>query len=550
MSTIAELLAARVARRPDATLLIDALTGETRSYAAVARQVRRWAAFYRQRGLRPGARVAVILPNGLDFAELYLGAALAGITLCPYNPALAPREIGALVDRFGAAIALTSASRAPDLAPVLRIPLFTVGPRGDLPAGLPEEAADLEPVPPETPLVLIMTSGTTGGVKACRISQANVCWTSARTAAAFALGPDSRYLTPLPLYHINAQVVGVLAAIQAGGAVALGPRLPAAKLWEAAARVGATGMSTVPTIIHDLLDSPAAPPPSLRFVVCSSAALPQASRQRFEDRFAVPVLVCYGLSEAGCFVSYGRPGKAAPGGSVGEPIGCEVRVADGRADIEAVFGSAPGGLPASNGNTGVASGQILDANCNASATSDKILDANSNASATTGRILDARGIPSGEILVRGPGIFAGYDGDPQATLAALRDGWLHTGDYGHFDADGHLHLEGRLKEMINRGGEKIAPDAVEAVLRDCPGVKDVAVFAMPDDRLTEEVAAAVVTEPGADLTDDGLWEFCEGRLAEFETPKVWLRPEALPRGPTGKVLRRFLQEEMARCKAP
>jgi acyl-CoA synthetase (AMP-forming)/AMP-acid ligase II len=148
----------------------------------------------------------------------------------------------------------------------------------------------------------------------------------------------------------------------------------------------------------------------------------------------------------------------------------------------------------------------------------------------------------GEICVQGPGIFAGYDGDAAATAIALPDGWLHTGDCGHLDEAGFLVIDGRLKEMINRGGEKIAPDAIEAVLGTCPGIQEVAVFAVPDDRLGEEVAAAVVLSPGAELSDDDLWDFCQERLAEFETPKHWQRLVELPRGGTGKVLRRLLKE--------
>ncbi|MBM3270605.1 MAG: AMP-binding protein [Candidatus Sericytochromatia bacterium] len=498
--TIPELLAAQTARRAAAPLLLDALTGHARTYSEVTARACRWARFFAERGLAVGDRVAIALPNSLDFAEAYLGAAIAGVTLCPYNPALPDGEIANLSARFGARLMLTTPSRADDLAIACQIPLFSVGTRGDLPARLPEHGLpgpkSVAGIGPDTPIALILTSGTTGGTKACRITQAGACWTAEATAAAFALGPDSRYLTPLPLHHINAQVVGLLAAIRAGGAVAIGPRLPAAKLWESAARVQATALSLVPAILYDLLaqlPESAAPAATLRFVVCSSAPLPPTSRKQFEDRFGIPVVVCYGLSEASCFVSYGRPapleapvppGTPAPPGSVGIPIGCEVRIGEG-----------------------------------------------------------------GEILVRGPGVFDGYEGDPDATAAAVRDGWLHTGDVGAIEPGGHLVLHGRIKEMINRGGEKIAPDAVEAVLRECPGILDVAVFAVPDDRLGEEIAAAVVPGSGAGPSDDDLWDFCADRLADFETPRVWIRPVALPRGPTGKVLRRALQEEYVRCKA-
>lgn len=470
-------LTRRVEATPEAPFVIQATSGVSRTYAEVYAQARRWAWFFRNKGLQARDRVAVILPNSPEFVDLYLGAALSGVTVCPYNPALSDGELSALIARYGARLAIA----APAKVAALETP---AGPEvlslSDALAALPDSGPALESLDPETPMVLIMTSGTTGGVKACVLTQANLAWTSAWTVEAFGIAPGSRYLTPLPLFHINAQVIGLWAAVQGGGAVAVGARLPAAKLWEAAARSGATGMSTVPAMIHDLLELPGEPPASLAYVVCSSAPLPVAVRERFEARFGIPLLFCYGLSEAGCFVSYSRPSPPSPAGSVGKPLGCEVRIVDG------------------------------------------------------------------EVLVRGPGLFAGYAGDPEATALALEAGWLRTGDVGELDDEGFLYLRGRSKDLINRGGEKIAPDAIEAVLRDCPGLLEVAVFAVPDERLGEEVAAAIVLKVGHDLSDDDLWDFCGGRLAEFETPRYWKRLEAMPRGATGKVLRRVLKETFQR----
>lgn len=479
-TSVAALFRAQAARYAQAPLLLDADTGAETTYAEAEVLARRWVAFFAAQGLRPCDRVAVVLPNGPAFAALFLGAALAGVTLAPYHAGLTTPELADLATRHHARLMLAAGPRAADLAEALgpSIPVHAVGPRAALPRDLPPPAAGLPAVDPSTPLVLIMTSGTSGGAKACVLPQANLAWTSRAAREAFGLDAGSRYLTPLPLHHINAQVVGLLAAVQAGGAVALGARLPASKLWEAAARVGATAMSAVPALVHDLLAGPGGPPASLRFVVCSSAALDPAARRAFEARFGVPLLFCYGLSEAGCFVAYSRVEPPSPPGSVGRPHGCEVEIA-----------------------------------------------------------------PDGEIRVRGPGVFAGYDADPVASAIAVQGGWLHTGDVGRLDAAGFLYVEGRLKELINRGGEKIAPDAVEAVLRACPGVGEVAVYAVPDPRLGEEVAAAVVRAPGEAgeaLDEEALFDFCAERLAEFETPKTWAFMAALPRGRTGKVLRRTL----------
>lgn len=474
---VAGLLARRAAERPAAILLLDADTGEALSYAAVADLAGRWAAWYAAQGLLPGDRVAVVLPNGPTFAALYLGAAIAGITLAPYHASLTAPELAGLIARHGAKLALAATARHDELAGALGVPVVDVGARGTLPAGLPSAPTQPPPRPgAEQALVLVMTSGTSGGAKAVVLTQGNLVWTSAVACAAWGRGPNDRYLTPLPLHHINAQVIGLLSAMQSGGAVALGARLPAARLWEACERVGATALSLVPALVHELLARAGGPPASLRYAVCSSAALPLAARSEFEQRFGIPLLFCYGLSEAGCFVTYSQVSPASPAGSVGRAAGCEVRIAEG-----------------------------------------------------------------GEILVRGRGLMAGYDGDPAATAYALREGWLHTGDLGRLDAAGFLWVEGRLKDLINRGGEKIAPDAVEAVLRGCPGVVAVAVYGQPDDRLGEEVAAAVVVAPGSGLDEDRLDAWCAERLAEFQTPKTWRFLDELPRGPTGKVLRRLLK---------
>jgi acyl-CoA synthetase (AMP-forming)/AMP-acid ligase II len=476
MGAIGTLLIDRATAHPDAPCLLDADSGEARTYAEVAQAARRWAAWYGQSGLEPGARVGVVLANGPTFVEAYLGAALAGVVLAPWHAALTAPELSALAARHRVRVVLSGTNRAPELAAALPVPVQPVGTRQPAPLALPEPLKDLPAVAHDAPLVLVQTSGTSGGSKACVIGQANMAASAAATAEGLERDARSRWLTPLPLHHINAQVIGLLAALHAGGAVALAPRLPPGRLWEAAARVGATGLSSVPAIVHDMLASGGSPPPTLTRVVCSSAALPPETRAAFDARFGVPLLPCYGLSEATGFVSLSKPAPASPRGSVGRPQGCEVRI--------------------------------------------------------TGE---------GEIAVRGPGVFSGYDDAPEASAHALRDGWLHTGDAGRLDEAGFLYVDGRIKDLINRGGEKIPPDAVEAVLRTCPGVADVAVFAVPDVRLGEEVAAAVVAASGVQLDADALYDHCVDRLAEFETPRTWLFLDALPRGTTGKVLRRALQ---------
>ncbi len=458
-TTVRELLVSAAERHGPRPFLIDGADGSERTYAEVMVQARRWAAWLRASQLD---RVAIALPNSLDCAELLFGAALCGTVVCPINPALLASEVHELMRRFGAATLLCASSRASELGGL------SVGKKGELPAALPAPASldDLPAPQPDTLLSLMLSSGTSGTSKLCRITHAGAVWTSRHTAQAFGHRPGTRYLTPLPLFHINAQVIGLYAAAQAGSAIGLSARLPAAQLWAAVERTQASGLSSVPAILHDLLQAPGAPPPCLKYVVTSSALLADHVRTAFEQRFGVPLRVCYGLTECTGYAAYG-PG---PVGSVGAPLGAELRIGD-----------------------------------------------------------------EGEVLVKGPGVFAGYlDGPP-----VVHDGWLHTGDVGEL-RDGHLYLRGRIKEMINRGGEKIAPAEIEAVLTQLEGVVEAGVFAVPDERLGEELAAALVLS--RDVSDDALFEHCSQALAEFRTPRKFFRLKELPKGPTGKLLRRKLRE--------
>ena len=486
-TSVAELLLGQARRHEQRPLLIDAHTGQERTYGQVRHNALRWVAGFRARGLSPGQRVAVVLPNSLDFVELYLGAALEGLTICPYNPALLDEALARLVERYGSQLVLAAPHRAATLERLTSLPTLPVGRALELPD--PARQEDLRPPDPQATMVLVMTSGTTGGSKACLLPQQNLCWTAEQSRLALGIDQRSRYLTPLPLFHINPQVIGLLTAMAAGGAVATGPRLPAAKLWQAARQCQASGLSTVPAMIHDLLASQEQPPRCLRFVVCSSAPLSADVRQEFERRFGLALVECYGLCEAGCYATYGSRTSPSPAGSVGKARGCEVQIV-----------TQQGRQCAPN--------------------------------------------KDGQVLVRGPGVFAGYDGDPVASAAALKNGWLHTGDLGHLDQAGQLYIRGRIKEMINRGGEKISPHDVEAVLSRFPGIAEAAVFSVPHERLGEEVAAAVVFEPNVELSDDQLWDICLEQLAEFETPREWCRLDELPRGPTGKVLRRELSQKV------
>ena len=451
--------------------LVDAESGASWGWREVWSQALRLAAWLREQ--QAGSRVAVVLPNSVAHAMLDLACALDGVAVCAFHPGTPPSELVARATALGCALFVSS--------PSLTEPLREAGGRvvtlaGDPGANaLPAPLSDgqLRAVGPETLFSLVQTSGTTGQSRACCITHRGALHSAQATATAFGRTAATRYLTPLPLFHTNAQVVGLLTAVLTGGALIVGPRLTAERLWAAVERTHAEGLSLVPAMVHDLvqLDRPA--PACLRYAVTSSAAMPAGLHRAFQRCTGIPLCSSYGLSEASGLVTFGYAGQ--PEGSVGKPAGCELRLSS-----------------------------------------------------------------EGEVLLRGPVLFQGYEHDESATARTLRDGWLHTGDLGRLDDAGNLTLQGRLKDLINRGGEKVAPLDVEAALLRHPAVREVCAFGVPDARLGEKVAVAVVFAQGQRVSAEVLRETCVELLADHQLPELWWEVDSLPRGPTQKVLRREL----------
>ena len=350
---------------------------------------------------------------------------------------------------------------------------------------------DAEPALPAVPAsavaLLMYTSGTTGMPKGVMLTQANLVANARSISTEHDLGPSDRVLGVLPLYHINAFAVTMLAPLAHGGSVALAPRFSVARFWSQAVDSQCTWINVVPTIISFLLEAEApaaALLARLRFCRSASAALPPEHLLAFERKFGIGIIETMGLTEsvAPCF---SNPLDAALRrlGSVGRPSGCDARIID-------------------NACMTLPDGQ------------------------------------RGEIAIRGPNVMRGYYKNDSATTAAFTpDGWLRTGDLGHRDADGFFFVTGRLKELIIKGGENIAPREIDEVLLAHPAVLDAAAVGMPDKHYGQEVLAAVVLREGAVCSEDQLRDFCLQRLGRFKTPKVFRFVAELPRGPSGKVQR-------------
>jgi acyl-CoA synthetase (AMP-forming)/AMP-acid ligase II len=460
--------------------------GARLSYAALQRVLDRAAGRLAALGVGEGDRVALAAANGPALVVAFLALAARGAAAAPLNPALGVAELTAELDDLrvsrllhdGSATAAAAAAQAgvPASAIALADALLHVdGQAGDPLA----DAGD-----PDALALLLHTSGTTSKPKTVPIRQRNLVASTGAVAATYELTGEDVTMCVMPLFHVHGLVAAVLATLSTGGTVIL-PRFRPSAFWGDVARHKATWYTAVPTIHARLLAQaaamPAPPGHRLRFVRSCSAPLPAVLWQRYEETIGVPLVEAYGMTEAAHQMASNPlpPAERRPG-TVGRATGVEI----------AAVGD------------------------------------------------DWRPVPAGtegEVAVRGPSVVDQYLGNPAATAASFRDGWFRTGDVGKLSADGYLTLVGRVKEMINRAGEKISPYEVEDVLLAHPAVAEAAAYPVPDETYGEQVGVVVVLR--GEATPRELAAHCAARLAAFKRPaRVTILPE-IPKGPTGKVQR-------------
>jgi acyl-CoA synthetase (AMP-forming)/AMP-acid ligase II len=471
------------------------------AYGGLSDQVDRLAARLRRSGLVPGQVVAIALPNGIEFLVSFLAATRARLVAAPMNEAYKVEELRFLLENSEARVVITTSGESPvcDAARASNLPIWTASrtATGDVEIsgpGLSSSTKDTPDAPvPEDIAMLMHTSGTTSRPKAVALTHANLMASVRNISAHYALSPADTGLVVMPLFHGHGLIGATLSSLCAGAKLVLPERFSAHLFWPMVAGHTVTWYSAVPTI-HEILlvraDSDHAPSRSgLRFVRSCSSPLSPATLKRLEDRFAAPVIEAYAMTETSHQATSNPlpPGVRKPG-TVGRGTNVEVGImGDG----------------------------------------DKLLEAGNQ----------------GEVVVRGETVMRGYSRNPEATKQAFTDGWFRTGDLGILDRDGYLRLTGRIKELINRGGEKISPTAVDAVLLGHPAVAMAASFAVPDPIYGEEIQAAVV--PRAEVTAAGLQAYCRSRLSAFEIPKVIHFVKALPESATGKVDRHQLTQLFA-----
>jgi long-chain acyl-CoA synthetase len=464
------------------------------TYAEFRDAASKVAASLQARGIAPGDRVGMVLPNVLSFPVVFYGALLAGAAVVPMNPLLKAREVEYYLRDSGARLVVAlepSAEPVVEAAGTVGIEAVTVGPA--LPDALIGDPALDAPVERsgDDLAVILYTSGTTGQPKGAELTHANLvgnCRTTADTLAENTA--DDVIMGCLPLFHVFGLTCGLNTAVARGSLLTLIPRFDGGKALSVIERDRVTIFEGVPTMFAGMLHSPDAGSTdvsSLRLCVSGGSAMPVEVMRAFEEKFGCIILEGYGLSETSPVASFNHPHAERKPGSIGTPIaGVEMRLVD-------------------DDGKDVAEGEV------------------------------------GEIAIRGPNVMKGYWQRAEETATSIPDGWFRTGDLARQDEDGYFFIVDRKKEMIIRGGYNVYPREIEEALYEHPAVAEAACVGIPHPELGEEVGAAVALKPGTSAEVDELRDFVKARVAAYKYPRhVWL-VDSLPKGPTGKILRRAVE---------
>lgn len=501
MTNLAHNLARTAERHPHRPAIV--LDDFRLSYAEMEHSVRQLAGWLRSQGVGEGDRVALMLPNVPSFPVIYYAVLRLGGIVVPMNPLFRRREIAFYLEDSGARLVVAMPGEEVEAAAAAQgVQLMAVGPEG-----LSSWVHGNEAVDPVTEVVdraggdtavILYTSGTTGRPKGAELTfdnlQSNLL---ASTETLLHLGPDDVVMGCLPLFHVFGMTVALNTAVATGAALTMVPRFDPAKVLQVMERDRATMFAGVPTMYGAMLAAAGAAESrpdlsTLRVAVSGGASLPLEVMRRFEETFGCTILEGYGLSETSPVASFNHPDRERKPGSIGVPIrGVEMKLArsDGGGDVD----------PA-----------------------------------------DTEAI--GEICIRGENIMKGYWKQPEATAEAIdADGWFHSGDLARRDEDGFYYIVDRTKDMIIRGGLNVYPREVEELLYEHPAVAEAAVIGVPHAELGEEVAAFVVLKPDARATEAELVEHVRSQVAPYKYPRTVTLIEELPKGATGKILKRELR---------
>jgi len=496
--SIPELLKQRVNAAPDKPFLFSEADKRQFTYREFEATVVRTANMLAANGVRKGDVVSLLLPNSVEYVIAYFACWQLGALAGPINSLLKSQEIAYVISNSEAKALLVNSEFLPviesiqnDLPTIIRFDNESEATREFSPEPGPAAEIDLD-----HEAIIIYTSGTTGKPKGCLLTHGNVIANARQITSWLGFTEKDRLLTIMPLFHMNAVSVTTMSALYAGGSTVVSPKFSASRFWQIISDYEITSFGSVATMLSMLLSTyPDGVPEGLktdqlRFAMCGSAPVPAEVLRRFEETFNCLVIEGYGLSESTCRSTFNPPDQRRRPGSCGLPIGNEMRVVDEE-------------------NRDVPDGEL------------------------------------GEIVLRGENILKGYYKNDAANAAAFRNGWFHSGDIGYRDADGFFYIVDRKSDMIIRGGENIYPREIDEVLYQHPDVAAAAVVGVPDALYGEEVAAVVVLKPGAKTSEQEVIDYCKGRLADFKCPKTVHFLQDIPKGPTGKLLKRELAKMLS-----
>jgi acyl-CoA synthetase (AMP-forming)/AMP-acid ligase II len=472
-----------------ATAVILPETGTKVSYDSLRSQVASVADAFAGAGIKPGDRVAMSLPNGLDTIVCFLAASIAG-TAAPLNPGYRHDEFAFYMEDTNAKLLVLPSQGGDDArraAEERKVPVVAAEvDNGTVKITPSSKGKTAAPPNPDGIALVLHTSGSTGRPKRVPLRHRNLAVSAQNIIRHYNLSPDDVALVAMPLFHVHGLVASTLSTLASGGTVVVPPKFNPLSFWRTVRDTRSTWYSAVPTIHSLLLARATAERPqgaeNLRFIRSCSAPLSPEMMHSLESAFGAPVLEAYGMTEASHQMASNPlpPAKRKPG-SVGPGTGVKISIMDAQGNH----------LP-----TGTA----------------------------------------GEVVIQGPNVIDGYENNPEANATSFTDGWFRTGDQGILDADGYLQLVARIKELINRGGEKISPREIDEVLLTHPCIAEAVCFGIPHPTWGEEVSAAVVLKDTA--TEADILSFCKEKFADFKRPKKIHIVETIPRTATGKIQRK------------
>jgi len=502
LRTIREYVDFQAAERPDAVYLIAPEPNLSMTFGGLQKASRKLANYLVERGIRPGEKVALLMHNGYQTCRLFIGAMYGGFCVTPLNLLAQASQLEYVLNHSDASIVFVTPDQLERLnAALANVPREIQVVVCDVDAeefiAAPDRMIEMPLVNEEDDALMMYTSGTTGKPKGVVLANRSVVSGGQFVSAAHELGPQDRVMASLPLYHINAQIVTATSSLVHGGSLVLSHRFGVSNFWSLVAQYQCTWINLVPTMISYLLNGPELADKDLdlsrvRFCRSASAPLPPSLHRAFEGRFKIGVIETMGLTEtaAPCFTN---PLDSAQRkiGSPGRAFGNEAKIISPEGD------KLPSGA-------------------------------------------------TGEIMVRGPNVMKGYYKNSEETARSMTtEGWLHTGDLGHLDEDGFVFVTGRIKELIIKGGENIAPREIDEALLKHPAVLEAAAVGVPDQHYGQEIMVCVVLKVGEQCSEAELRAFCRNELGAYKTPKLFRFQDELPKGPSGKVQRLKLLETAA-----